>query len=120
MCPAPAWLPADETVATPVVALHRWGRGSRLASHQQAFDWTPAMARTRENAMQIRRFLLATAALGMVLALPAAPASAQVLGGQVSSAEEGNMEGVVVSAKKAGSTVTISVVSNDKGEFTFP
>ena len=30
------------------------------------------------------------------------------------------MEGVVVSAKKAGSTVTVSVVSNDKGEFTFP
>src|SRR3954451_7637703 len=114
MRPAPVWLPADETVATPVVVLHRLGRGSRLVPHQQAFDWTSAMARTRENAMQIRRFLLATAALGMVLA---SPASAQVLGGQVSSAEEGNMEGVVVSAKKAGSTVTISVVSNDKGEF---
>ena len=70
--------------------------------------------------MQIRRVLLASAATCAVLALPAAPASAQVLTGQVASAEEGNMEGVVVSAKKAGSTITISVISDDKGKFTFP
>ena len=70
--------------------------------------------------MQIRRVLLASAATCAVLALPAAPASAQVLTGQVASAEEGNMEGVVVSAKKAGSTMTVSVISNDKGQFTFP
>src|SRR5438046_8710744 len=30
------------------------------------------------------------------------------------------MEGVVVSAKKAGSTVTVSVVSDDRGRFAFP
>ena len=30
------------------------------------------------------------------------------------------MEGVVVSAKRAGSTVTVSVVSDDKGHFSFP
>jgi streptogramin lyase len=30
------------------------------------------------------------------------------------------MEGVVVSAKQAGSTITISVVSDDKGHFSFP
>ena len=30
------------------------------------------------------------------------------------------MEGVVVSAKKAGSTVTISVATDDKGRFSFP
>ncbi len=56
------------------------------------------------------------------LALPALPASAQTaaLAGKVTSAEEGAMEGVVVSAKRAGSTITISVVSNDKGEFRFP
>jgi virginiamycin B lyase len=42
------------------------------------------------------------------------------LTGQISSAEEGQMEGVLVSAKKAGSTVTITVVSDDKGRFQFP
>src|SRR5258708_14052189 len=38
--------------------------------------------------------------------------------GKVTSAEEGAMEGVVVRAKKG--IVTISVVSNAKGEFSFP
>jgi virginiamycin B lyase len=42
------------------------------------------------------------------------------LGGQVSSAKEGAMEGVVVSAKKAGGTVTVSVVSDAKGHYSFP
>jgi virginiamycin B lyase len=40
--------------------------------------------------------------------------------GQVSSAEEGMMEGVVVSAKQDDSTITISVVSDEKGRFSFP
>jgi virginiamycin B lyase len=42
------------------------------------------------------------------------------LGGQVTSAEEGQMEGVLVSAKMAGSTVTITVVTDEKGRFQFP
>ncbi len=42
------------------------------------------------------------------------------LSGSVSSAEEGAMEGVIVGAKKAGSTVTVSVVSDAKGQFRFP
>jgi virginiamycin B lyase len=45
----------------------------------------------------------------------AAPAA---LTGKVSSAEEGLMEGVVIRAKKG--IVTVSVVSNAKGEFSFP
>jgi len=40
--------------------------------------------------------------------------------GQVTSAEEGKMEGVVVSAKKDGSSITISVVSDADGRFAFP
>ena len=50
------------------------------------------------------------------------PASAQsaALTGQVSSAEEGAMEGVVISAKKDGASITISVVSDDKGRYSFP
>src|SRR5258706_10324888 len=42
------------------------------------------------------------------------------LAGQVSSAEEGAMEGVVVSAKKDGSTISISVVTDAGGRFAFP
>src|SRR5438132_11637612 len=42
------------------------------------------------------------------------------LTGQVSSAEEGAMEGVVVSARKDGSTISISVVTDAQGRFAFP
>jgi virginiamycin B lyase len=42
------------------------------------------------------------------------------LTGQVSSAAEGAMEGVLVSAKKAGSNITITVVSDKSGRYTFP
>ena len=55
-----------------------------------------------------------------VLPIAAAPAQTVALSGQVSSAEEGAMEGVLVSAKKAGSTITITVVSDKDGRFSFP
>jgi streptogramin lyase len=42
------------------------------------------------------------------------------LAGQVSSMEEGAMEGVLVSAKRAGSTITTTVVTNDRGRYSFP
>jgi virginiamycin B lyase len=80
-----------------------------------------------EDAMQIRRLLLTTTA-ALTLTLTAAGTdwskvaaqSAAVLSGQVSSAEEGAMEGVVVSAKKAGGTITVSVISDALGHFNFP
>ena len=53
-------------------------------------------------------------------ALCASPTFAQTLAGKATSAEEGAMEGVVVSAKRAGSTITVSVVTDAKGEFHFP
>jgi streptogramin lyase len=40
--------------------------------------------------------------------------------GEVSSAEEGPMEGVLVSAKKTGSPVTITVVTDRDGRYRFP
>jgi len=46
--------------------------------------------------------------------------SSDALVGQVSSAQEGAMEGVVVSAKKAGAIVTVSVVTNHDGRYRFP
>jgi virginiamycin B lyase len=78
------------------------------------------------NAMRIRNALLASTAataavlLQLGLAAPAFAQSAAALAGKVSSAAEPVMEGVVVSAKKDGSTITISVVTDDKGQFSFP
>jgi streptogramin lyase len=51
---------------------------------------------------------------------PVAAQTETALSGQVSSTEEGAMEGVVVGAKKIGSTITINVVSDGQGRFTFP
>jgi virginiamycin B lyase len=62
--------------------------------------------------------LMAAALAASCFALPNA-ATAQ-LAGHVSSTQEGAMEGVVVSAKKAGGTITVSVVSDAKGHYSFP
>jgi streptogramin lyase len=70
----------------------------------------------------LKQILLATTASLAALVISSA-GSAQpgaALGGQVTSAKEGAMEGVVVSAKKDGSTITISVVSDNKGHYSFP
>lgn len=63
-----------------------------------------------------------TAAFAILLAQAAAPAHAQApaLAGQVTSAEEGAMEGVIVSARREGSHITVSVISNEEGRFSFP
>ena len=62
----------------------------------------------------------AGAALSLILA-QASPAAAQTaLSGQISSADEGAMEGVLVSAKRAGSTITVTVVSDASGRYSFP
>jgi virginiamycin B lyase len=58
--------------------------------------------------------------LAALFVLPAQAQTAAALTGQVSSAEEGAMEGVVVSAKKDGSTITVSVVTDAQGRFAFP
>src|SRR5262245_18942606 len=42
------------------------------------------------------------------------------LRGVVSSQKEGPMEGVVISAKRDGSTFTVSVVSDAQGRYSFP
>jgi virginiamycin B lyase len=64
---------------------------------------------------------LAGASFLAALAMPAAAqTSPSTLTGKVTSPEEGAMEGVVVSAKRAGSPITISVVSDAQGEYRFP
>jgi streptogramin lyase len=62
-----------------------------------------------------------TAALVLpVIVLTAAQPSAVALTGLVSSQDEGAMGGVLVSAKRAGSTITITIVSDADGRYSFP
>ena len=73
--------------------------------------------------MRFNALLASTSLVSALAWLTMAPAQAQTtaaLTGQVSSAEETTMEGVLVSAKKEGSTITTTVVSNDKGQYSFP
>src|SRR5262249_35039895 len=79
----------------------------------------------REESMETRRLLLGMGVGLAVMLMPAALVRAQsqppaALTGHVTSEAEGAMEGVVVSAKKAGSTVTVSVVSDAQGRYSFP
>jgi virginiamycin B lyase len=66
------------------------------------------------------RFSAITAAALLSCALPHAANAQAALAGQVSSAKEGAMEGVVVSAKKAGGTITVSVITDATGHYSFP
>ena len=74
--------------------------------------------------MQFNRHSL-WAIMGGILfgALASVQVSAQApaaLSGQVSSAQEATMEGVLVNLKREGSTITTTVVTNEKGEYSFP
>ncbi|HEY4372125.1 MAG TPA: carboxypeptidase regulatory-like domain-containing protein [Burkholderiales bacterium] len=53
------------------------------------------------------------------LALPLLPAFAADLGGRISSAAEGAMQGVLVSARRDASTITYTVVSGSDGRYDF-
>ena len=63
-------------------------------------------------------------AIGTLFVTAAGVLHAQTLGvaltGTVTSAEEGAMEGVLVSAKLTGSNITITVVSDAQGRYSFP
>src|SRR3974390_1818756 len=76
--------------------------------------------------MRISRLLqILTAGISVILFPSPQQTAAQnqpaaSLTGVVSSDAEGAMEGVVVSAKKTGSTVTVSVISDAQGRYSFP
>jgi streptogramin lyase len=88
------------------------------------------VASWRRFLMQARlRSLTPIAALAIVLVQSAGnsrPAHAQTetalpsLTGQVTSSEEGAMEGVLISAKRPGSPLTVTVVSDHEGRYRFP
>ena len=75
-----------------------------------------SMTRTRV----VTAVLLLQAAILFSPDLGRAQASSAALSGRVSSLEEGPMEGVLVSANKAGSTITVTVVSDEQGRYSFP
>src|SRR5256885_6428669 len=52
--------------------------------------------------------------------LQAQAGEAAALTGRVTSVEEGQMEGVLVSAKKTGAIVTTTVVTDREGRYRFP
>jgi len=58
--------------------------------------------------------------LAVGVALRAAESAPPALTGVVTSQEEGAMEGVLVSAKRAGSTITVSVVTDARGRYSIP
>src|SRR5258705_13200044 len=63
---------------------------------------------------------IALIAWGSRLPISAKAADQAAVAGPVSSREEGKMEGVVVSARRDGANFTVSVVSDEKGRYTFP
>jgi streptogramin lyase len=69
------------------------------------------------------RSLLGLIALTLIVQMPvtrgAAVPGKVALTGRVTSREEGPMEGVLVSARQDGSTVTITVVSDEQGGYRF-
>jgi virginiamycin B lyase len=78
------------------------------------------MKRLREKIMS-RHLLLTTCSLaGLLLATAAQAQNGTALTGKVTSAQEPTMEGVLVSAKLDGSTVTTTVVTNAQGVYAFP
>src|SRR5262245_21065425 len=64
--------------------------------------------------------LITTAALCLWFGGSAAFAADAALTGKVTSAQEGAMEGVVVSARKDGATIRIGVVTDAQGQYSFP
>jgi virginiamycin B lyase len=58
--------------------------------------------------------------LAAASAIAADDTSTAALTGVVSSQEEGPMAGVLVSAKRAGATITTTVVSDARGRYSFP
>ena len=73
----------------------------------------------RKRIVAVALFVLAAVVLAAI-ARTAAQSSPAALTGVVSSPDEGVMEGVLVSAKRAGSTLTVTVVSDASGRYSFP
>ncbi len=67
-----------------------------------------------------QRWLGAAVAVLAAASMSSGAHAQAALTGLVSSSEEGAMEGVLVSAKKEGSTITTTVVTDERGRYSFP
>ncbi|HEY2986218.1 MAG TPA: carboxypeptidase regulatory-like domain-containing protein [Candidatus Binatia bacterium] len=74
----------------------------------------------KKMSLAIAIAIVATTPFSQANVLGAASAPPVALTGQVSSEAEGRMEGVLVSAKREGSTITTTVVSDAQGRYSFP
>jgi virginiamycin B lyase len=72
--------------------------------------------------MKMQRLLLLTSVgfAGLMFAAAAQAQNGAALSGKVTSAQEPTMEGVLVSARMDGSTITTTVVTNEQGVYSFP
>jgi virginiamycin B lyase len=85
------------------------------------FPVSMEMLMETERALRIAVGLLAAILVQVAPAGIGAQSHApSALSGTVTSAEEGAMEGVVVSVKRDGSTITVSAISGAAGRFAFP
>ena len=72
-----------------------------------------------KSTVTLATLAVATASLGPRLAALSAADPSAALTGIVRSSEEGAMEGVVVTARRARAPVSVSVTSDEEGRFTF-
>src|SRR6516165_5305964 len=97
----------------------RWSRNDSEGASGQ-----PIQIFIRESAMRSKLMLGVAAGAAAIYFHPTAQtvwAQGQAaLTGTVSSDAEGNMEGVVVTAKKPGSIVQVSVTTDAQGRYAFP
>src|SRR5688572_3852847 len=70
--------------------------------------------------MRAQHYLFVASLIVLSHAGVASAQSSAALSGQVTSVEEPVMEGVLVNARKAGSNMTLTVVSDAKGRYAFP
>jgi len=73
-----------------------------------------------QKSVFVAAIALAVAALVTAVVSLTADSSSAALTGVVNSPTKGPMEGVLVSAKRAGSTMTVTVVSDAQGRYSFP
>src|SRR5205807_5242173 len=94
-------------------------RERRIAVARPGSAGSRSFAREELSMRKTTLALLATAAL--VLVVSAGESRAQsALAGTVTSAEEGAMEGVLVTARRDGATFAVTVVTDAQGHYGFP
>ncbi len=72
------------------------------------------------NARKLSFYMSAVAAAALLTSSGAPAQNAVALTGTVTSAQEGAMEGVLVTAKKEGAHIATTVVTDEKGHYAFP